>query len=288
MDTERQLANAIGIPLEIKQVSIGGFNINYMVAGKGPPLLLIHGANFGWGVWYPNIPALAKHFTVYAIDLPGAGRSSTIDYRDLNPEKHFFSITKGFIKHHGFSNLHLLGHSIGGWVVFKLVLGNPGQIGRVVVVDSVGLSTSITMQDRMIAWYPLAKLISYVILRTERSRKNLEKSLRSAFYNPHTTLKQEFTSYFYTIAKKSPPLLLFSRLIKLRHHLFLGNELRFIPNKTLIIWGENDTIIPLASATPSFDFLQNKSIEVFSNVGHVPFVEAPDYFNSIVLRFLNS
>jgi len=77
MTTEQTLANSLGIELAIKQIPIGAHKINYLVAGKGEPLLLIHGANFGWGVWYPNIPELAKHFTVYAIDLPGAGHSST-------------------------------------------------------------------------------------------------------------------------------------------------------------------------------------------------------------------
>ena len=76
MDTEKKLADSIDASIEIKQMDIGKHRINYAVAGQGPALLMIHGANFGWGMWYPNIPALAKHFTLYMIDLPGAGRSS--------------------------------------------------------------------------------------------------------------------------------------------------------------------------------------------------------------------
>lgn len=287
MDTERHLAATLGIPLEIKQISIGAFNINYMVAGKGPPLLLIHGANFGWGVWYPNIPAFAEHFTVYAIDLPGAGNSSVLDYEKLDPEDDFFRVTKGFIEYHGFRTLHVIGHSIGGWVALKLASINPERIERVVAVDPVGFFTNITMSDRVIMWYPLAKLISHVLLRPEKGGKNLEKSLRSAFHQRHTALRPEFISYFHAIVKKSPPLLLFSRLTKLRHRLFLENELKSIQNKTLLIWGERDTILPLASAAPRFDFLRNKNIEIFPNTGHAPFIEAPKRFNDLVLSFFS-
>lgn len=286
--TEQNLARAIGVPMSIRQIAIKGHTINYCVAGKGPPLLLIHGANFGWGVWYPNIPEFSKHFTVYGIDLPGAGRSSEIDYATLDPENDFVRVVEKFIDHQHFQSLHIGGHSIGGWIALKVALAHPEQIGCVVVVDSVGLSTQVTLQDKMIAWYPFAKLISRIILKPERANKNVEKFLRSAFYNPKTELKQEFIDYFYTTVKKSSPLLLFSRLIKLRQSLLLTHKIRSLKNKVLIIWGEKDMIVPFAPVASIFNSFQNAKLETIPNVGHVPFIEVTDQFNNAVLGFLNN
>jgi predicted nucleotidyltransferase len=64
--------------VKLEQVKIGEFVINYATAGKGLPIVLIHGGNIGWGQWYPNIPELARYFKVYALDLPGGGRRSRI------------------------------------------------------------------------------------------------------------------------------------------------------------------------------------------------------------------
>jgi len=146
MTTEQTLANSLGIELAIKQIPIGAHKINYLVAGKGEPLLLIHGANFGWGVWYPNIPELAKHFTVYAIDLPGAGHSSTIDYGKLDVTRDFVEITKEFIQRQDLRDLAILGHSIGGFVALKVTLEQSQSIKNVILVDSTGFSSKINFK----------------------------------------------------------------------------------------------------------------------------------------------
>src|SRR3989344_4455277 len=133
MDTERKLADSLGIPYEIKQVDINGHRINYLVAGNGHPVLLIHGGNIGWGQWYPNIPELSKHFKVYAIDLPGAGRSSLVNYRTLRADKDFFDVVKVFIDTEIFTKTHVIGSSIGGWVALKLAVQHNEKVDKIVV-----------------------------------------------------------------------------------------------------------------------------------------------------------
>src|SRR3989344_8879229 len=105
MDTEKALADRLGIPYKIKKIKIGKYLINYFEAGPpageagaGKPLVLIHGGNIGWGQWYPNIPELSKHFKIYAIDMPGAGRSSKLDYAKLSFEKDYFEILSKFLQ----------------------------------------------------------------------------------------------------------------------------------------------------------------------------------------------
>ena len=73
MNTEQALLQTIGVQAQVKRIQVGRFHINYLTAGTGPPVMLIHGGNIGWGQWYPNIKTLAEHFSLYGIDLPGSG-----------------------------------------------------------------------------------------------------------------------------------------------------------------------------------------------------------------------
>ena len=68
MNSEYNLAKIVGTGLKIHQVKINSYTINYITMGKGEPVLLLHGLNIGWGEWYPNIAALSKQFTVYAVE----------------------------------------------------------------------------------------------------------------------------------------------------------------------------------------------------------------------------
>ncbi|MBT3362414.1 MAG: alpha/beta fold hydrolase [Chloroflexi bacterium] len=71
-----------------KYVKVGSRKIRYTRDGSGPNLILIHGLSASCEEWSANIPALARYFTVYALDLPGFGLSDRIN-RDI--DINFFS-----------------------------------------------------------------------------------------------------------------------------------------------------------------------------------------------------
>ncbi len=287
MNSEQKLIEFIGIPISIKKIAINGHTINYSVSGDGPPLLLIHGANFGWGVWYPNIASLSKNFTVYAIDLPGAGRSTRIDYSRLNPEEDFLIVTEDFIKALGLKNFHIIGFSMGSWVCLQLALKHPEWVDKIIVESAVGFSDYSVASDKIIAFFPLAKLISKIFINP-KSRTKVEKFLRGIFYYKTIKLPEEFINYFWETMKTSHNLLFISRLTALHKTLNLENSLYRIKNKTLIIWGEDDKIIPLQKNSHNFKLIPSSEVRLLKNVGHVPSLENPQEFNSVVNKFLLS
>ena len=99
MDAEQKLLQQIKAPAVIGQIEIQGLRVNYLTAGSGKPLLLLHGANMGWGQWYANIAELSEQFTVYALDLPGAGNSSKIGYDEMDFENHFVGLVEKFLEY---------------------------------------------------------------------------------------------------------------------------------------------------------------------------------------------
>ena len=74
MTKEKQLIEVMGIDVRLEQVTILGYTLNYVTAGKGPVALFLHGANIGWGQWYKTLVACAPFFTVIAVYLPRTRR----------------------------------------------------------------------------------------------------------------------------------------------------------------------------------------------------------------------
>ena len=285
MSTEDSLRAIINFPLALKQVEIGSYKINYAMAGSGPALLLIHGANFGWGVWYPNIPELAKQFTIYAIDLPGAGRSSRLDYSKMEPEKDLLEVVDEFTQKMGLENFSVIGCSMGGWIALRLALKHPEKVKRIVVENTVGFADYMTASEKIIGFYPFAKFIAKIFINP-KNRKNVKKFLMEIFYNKNLALPEAFIDYFCETMQTSHNLLFISRLTALHKKLNLEKSLSGIHNKTLIVWGEKDVIIPLHKNAQNFKLIPQVQISVIKDAGHIPSLEKPQEFNSLVNDFL--
>ena len=101
-------------------------------SGEGAPLLLLHGL-FGAGT---NLGALGRslrdRYAVYAIDLPGHGRSARLETYTLST---MAGAVRGWLDHEGMDSVHLVGHSLGGKVAMQLALAAPGSVRSLVVAD---------------------------------------------------------------------------------------------------------------------------------------------------------
>lgn len=287
MSTESKLKNLVKTKIEIKQVNISGHKINYSVSGHGPDLLLVHGANFGWGVWHENISELSKHFRVFAIDLPGSGRSSRIDYKTMDPEKDLLEIVKKFIYLLKLEKPSVVGFSLGGWITMRLSIDESESIGKIVVVNSVGIADYMSLGDKVIGFYPLAKFIAYKFINPKKSDK-VENFLRGTFSDKKLKIRKEFLDYFGETMKTSHNLLFISRLTAKHKELNLETKLKEIKNPTLVVWGEDDKIIPLKKNIQNFKQIPNSSVRIIKGAGHIPPLETPVEFNKIVIEFLQS
>ena len=121
-----------------------------------------------------NMPDLAKHFKIYAIDMIGSGRSDKIDFSELDFEKDLVDTTAEFIKLKELDNFHAVDTSIGGWVALKIALRNIGM-QKLIISDTVGMSSHVKPSDKMIGIYIIANILSKTIFNPNRKNKKLEK-----------------------------------------------------------------------------------------------------------------
>jgi len=290
MDSEQRLAKKIAVPVKIEKIKIGKYDINYVTAGSGKPLLLIHGGNIGWGQWYPNIAEFAKHFRVYAIDLVGAGRSSKVDFSKLDLQRDLVDVVSEFIEKKRLGNFSVVGSSIGGWIALELTL-TKSNVEKLVVVDSIGFADSIRFADKILSITPFAKLLAKTVLTPKRNNKNIEKFLRDVFYKKDLEIWEEFIDYFYDTMKTSHNLLFISSLSSffgVRSEFRMKDKLPKIGCGTLVIWGEKDKFMSPAKIYNNFKLIPNVSVEIIKNAGHIPSIEKSAEFNKLVLKFLRS
>lgn len=291
MTTEQTLAETLGIPFTIAQVVIHGHKINYLTAGEGSPVVMLHGVNFGWGVWCLNIPELAKHFKVYAIDLPGAGRSSRINYNTLDPQRDFVDVVGGFIIQMGLEHVAVVGHSFGAWITLSLAAAKNPSIRAVIATNSLGLQRYIIWKYRLLAIHGVPAMLSRTVMKPTLAgmRKFLIDPMRYT-----SNVSNELVSYLVEGIAVSPathPLLFMSRLITpfgVRGEFMLPEQLSRITVPTLIVLSDNDPLIPLQKIPTTLASASNVQVHVFPDTGHVPPIEKPREFNSLVINFLKT
>lgn len=134
-------ADAILFPgFRTERVETSGAQINCVVGGDGPPLLLLHGAPESHAGWFACAPELAERYTVVASDLRGYGDSSKPD----DGENHYNYSKRAMAQDQvevmarfGFDRFRAVGHDRGGRVLRRMALDHPERVEKMAVLDIV-------------------------------------------------------------------------------------------------------------------------------------------------------
>lgn len=118
-----------------KRIQTKNWDIHYHEAGQGAPLVLVHGGGpgaSGWSNFHPNIAFFAQHFHVYAIDLPGWGKSQSVTYDQRNNS----GVLAEFIETLGLGKVAIVGNSMGGSSCMRLAYERPELLTHLVTLGS--------------------------------------------------------------------------------------------------------------------------------------------------------
>jgi pimeloyl-ACP methyl ester carboxylesterase len=102
-------------------------NLSIEKYGSGQPLVLIHGMGSAATAWKPLIPALAKQFEIYTVDLPGHGKSA-LDLSVAMDPKSLSNLVLDNLVSKGVNKFHLVGNSLGGWVSLEIAAAHPERV----------------------------------------------------------------------------------------------------------------------------------------------------------------
>lgn len=148
-----------------KQIETGDATINCVVAGSGPPVLLLHGFPQNLSMWAKVAPKLAENFTVVCADLRGYGDSSKPQCSADRSNYSFRAMAADQIelmKRLGFERFHLVGHDRGGRTGHRMALDRPEVVRSLAVLDIVPTYAMFMETNRLVAgaywhWYFLSQ-----------------------------------------------------------------------------------------------------------------------------------
>jgi pimeloyl-ACP methyl ester carboxylesterase len=261
----------------IKQVEIYGQKIFYQEAGAGPDVILLHGLGGDRSNWNATIPALAAKFHVFVPDQVGFGQSDKpmIDYRVGT----LVDFLNAFYKKAGIAKATLVGNSLGGWVAMDFALAHPEKVNRLVLVDSAGYSQKRT---------GAAPLTRELLLGLNPSTVAGEKQLMGAVFYNKAFATDQFAEQALMMHLRKNDSYTIDRFIDsiLRGEDVVDGKLGAIKAPTLVVWGREDAIVPLAAGKALAEDILGAQSVILDSCGHVPQAECAAPFNAALLKFL--
>lgn len=281
-----------------KTVTIDGINLHYFCGGSGPPLVLVHGLGSSAAVeFYHNLEPLAAHHRVFAIDLPGFGRSDkpALEYTIAL----FVRAVSDLMDCEGIERAAVMGVSMGGRVALGLALDSPEKVERLVLVDALGVGAP----RRVLAYsILLTRGLGELTLRgTARALRKMNPAVIRRFWGWYlkrpnrvdTIWSDERIAHHGTLlatpeyrAAYLSALRSIAGMQQLRDGVVVEDRLQELRMPTLLIWGGHDHIFPASHAQAAKERIPNARLEVFGDSGHTPQMEEPERFNRLVLDFL--
>ena len=254
-------------------VTVDAGTLRFLRTGEGgEPLVLLHGFGGDLNNWLFNVEPLAAGRAVYALDLPGHGGST----KQVGDGELGFLVAalRGFLDSQGVERAHLAGHSMGGLVAAALALEDPGRVLSLTLVDSAGLGAEI---DRdYIEGFVAAS-----------SRRELKPLLQRLFADADLVTRQmidEVLKYKRIDGAQEALRTLADRLFADgRQRRVLIDELRSFQSPMLVIWGNQDQVIPVDQAKAALKAAETK---LLPGAGHSPHMEAAGDFNRTLEGFL--
>lgn len=249
-------------------INIDGINVNYETFGEGHDLLILHGWGANIGAVMPMVNAWQDKFKVWAVDLPGFGKSD-LPQEDWDVYSYADFVGK-FITRTGMENPILVGHSFGGRLCIILAANKIVSPEKIILVDSAGVKPKHGINYKIKVYsYKLAKKAANVI---GFFSKETEEKIKSAFGSDDY--------------KNATPVM---RNVMVR---VVNEDLTYLFDKitppTLLMWGEKDDATPLADAHVMESKMHDAGLVVLKGAGHFSYIDNMGEFAVITNKFLES
>jgi pimeloyl-ACP methyl ester carboxylesterase len=273
--------------LQLRGGEVDGLSLHYLVEGHGPAVILVHGLGGFAESWRHNVAALADRATVYAVDLPGYGRSA-------KPRTHY-SLTffaralHGFVETMGLSQVSLAGHSLGGAVAVTYALTHPARVERLALLGAVipGFGYEMSWAYRLVATYGLGEALALL------GCASLYKAAVARCFHRPTPAEIEFlvdSDY----AERAGAAARAAYLATLRHVRtdFVEHAENYrraiasLDQPVLLLHGRQDRVVPAAHCASVADAVARGRARFIDDCGHFPQIEQATVVNGWLRQFL--
>ena len=283
---------------KIRFIDVDGIRTRYYEDGDGEPLVLFHGGDFGsldsLDSWSLNLPGLAQHFHVYAVDKLGQGYTdnpkSDADYTF----EALFHHAHGFVQALGIAKAHFVGHSRGAFLVTNFAVEHPNLVSKLIIVDSNTTAPDSPVFPGMVFYANLPNPPGPPTPETVRIDPDAQSHSKEHITDDYVAriLKIAQQPKFAEMKQRSKVLYSTTWLPSMsrrKQEVLRSIDERGLPVPTLVTWGVNDPSAPLPLAYSLFERIALKTpqaeLHVINGGGHYSFREQPRAFNRMLRSF---
>jgi pimeloyl-ACP methyl ester carboxylesterase len=250
-------------------VDVAGKKTQLTVGGEGPPLLYLHSAG-GETDWAPFHELLAEHFRVYLPAHPGFALSEGLEQIDDVQDMawHYVDLMDQI----GLEQVPVVGFSLGAWIALETALLRPQLFSKLVLVNAAGLH---------VEGAPMGELFI----------DDFDDLRRLLFFDPDSPIVEQAMP----LSLDDPRIIMHLRAREATarvgwnpylHNPKLPRHLHRITCPTLVLWGRDDKLVPLAHGKHYAEHLPDARLEVIPNCGHMLPFEKPAELVHNVVEFL--
>jgi triacylglycerol lipase len=266
------LGSGSGLRAEVTSGSVvaPGGTMVYLKSGSGPALVIVHGVGGHKEDWQGVMAALSGARTVYAVDMLGFG-GSTRDAPDLTMAAQSAALL-ALMDAEGIAKADLLGNSVGGWVTATLAADHPDRVDRLILADVAGFKAMFEGEPP-VNFFPgtleeMQKLLSYVL------------------YSDFAQTPEFAAQALAALQASGEPAIAGTLFAGLGASPRLEEVLPKITVPTLVIWGAEDKLFPVALAPYLTGLTPGATSVIIEKAGHFPQVDNPEAFIAAVKAFL--
>jgi len=230
---------------------------------KKQSLVLLHGWSFNPKYFNILDNLLEKHYEVFKPIMPGFGSISISSPYNLDAYSDWLN---KYIQKNNITNPVLIGHSFGGSVCLYYLNKYPNKKIKLILVNAAIIRSKYSLKRKTLHFliHITTPILDYLKIKTYLLKvAGLSNSDYQNISNP--IMKQTFNQ------------IIFSDLSHIAQQ---------IPNRTLIIWGENDKTTPLIQGKQINRLIKSSSLKIISDAGHFPFIDDPIEFVSYLNNFI--
>ena len=244
-------------------VEIAGAKIHMLRAGSGDAVLSLHSIEGNLG-FLPYLEALSQSACVYAPTHPGFGTSERPDWLEtIDDLARFYLWTLDEL---GLGKVHLIGGFMGGWIAAEMAVMCPQVLQSLTLIGTAGVR-------------PTNGEIADIFLLGEEETINLaigdSDVLAAAIDAEDSNLRTRGREMTTRLCWKP-----------YMHDPSLIHLLPRVQIPTLVVWGENDRIVPISAGERIADAMPNARLEVIKGAGHLPHIEMPKQVTPLLLEHM--
>lgn len=271
----------------LRWVQVQGRPVNIVDIGAGPAVVFLHGLAGCWQNWLENILPLAADHRVIAIDFPGFGESP-MPARAISVSG-YARIVVELLDALGVERATIVGNSMGGFVGCELAIRFPRRVERLVLVAGAGLSLRHMRHERKrgtrarienLLFFGLGRLArrTDLVVRSRRLRRAL---LLLVVAHPERLPAPLVAEQAHGAGKPG-----FDDALEAMTAYPIRDRLGEISCPTLIVWGEEDRLVPVRDASEFEWLIPDARKVVYPDTGHMVMLERPSRFDADVRAFI--